>query len=92
MEPGVATMRPEAGDAADEIRAQAADDPRQRCRGPSPAYRVVQGVPASGRAGPGREGAQYGADTSVLDWRDRLVCSKCGGRQVDMVVTGTGRR
>ena len=23
--------------------------------------------------------ARYGADTSVLDWRDRLVCSECGG-------------
>jgi len=36
--------------------------------------------------------ARYGADTSVLDWRGRLVCSECGGRQVDMVVTGTERR
>jgi hypothetical protein len=33
--------------------------------------------------------ARYGADTSVLDWRERLVCSQCGGRDVDMVVTGT---
>ena len=33
--------------------------------------------------------ARYGADTAVLNWRDRLVCSGCGGRQVDMVVTGT---
>jgi hypothetical protein len=23
---------------------------------------------------------RYGADTPVLDWRERLVCSKCGGR------------
>ena len=36
--------------------------------------------------------ARYGAATPVLDWRDRLVCSRCGGRQVDMVVTGTERR
>ena len=36
--------------------------------------------------------ARYGADPSVLDWRDRLVCSECGGRQVDIVVTGTERR
>jgi hypothetical protein len=36
--------------------------------------------------------ARYGADTSVLDWRNRLVCSACDGRQVDMVVTGTERR
>jgi hypothetical protein len=24
--------------------------------------------------------------------RDRLVCSKCGSREIDMVVTGTERR
>jgi len=36
--------------------------------------------------------ASYGANTSVLDWRERLVCSDCGGRQVDMVVTETERR
>ena len=33
----------------------------------------------------------YGDETSVLDWRERLVCSQCGSRQVDMVVTGTRR-
>jgi hypothetical protein len=35
---------------------------------------------------------RYGADITVLDWRDRLVCSQCGIRQVDMVVSGTERR
>jgi hypothetical protein len=35
--------------------------------------------------------ARYGADTPVLDWRERLVRSRCGSRQVDMVATGTGR-
>jgi hypothetical protein len=35
--------------------------------------------------------ARYGADTSVLDWRERLVCSRCGGREADMVVTGERR-
>ena len=34
---------------------------------------------------------RYGAETPVLDWRERLVCSKCGSRQVDMVVTGERR-
>ena len=34
---------------------------------------------------------RYGAATSVLDWREWLVCSKCGGRDVDMVVTGARR-
>jgi hypothetical protein len=33
---------------------------------------------------PAEMAARYGADTSVLDWCDRLVCFKCGGRQVDM--------
>ena len=41
---------------------------------------------------PAEMAARHGADTPVLDWRERLVCSDCGGRQVDMVVTGTERR
>src|SRR5712671_7988417 len=32
------------------------------------------------------------AEISVLEWRDKLVCSQCGGHHVDMVVTGTERR
>jgi hypothetical protein len=35
---------------------------------------------------------RYGAETTVPDWRGRLVCSVCGSRNVDMVVTGTERR
>jgi len=35
---------------------------------------------------------RYGGHTTVPEWRERLVCSGCGGRQVDMVVTGTERR
>jgi hypothetical protein len=35
--------------------------------------------------------AHYGADVSVLDWRDRLVCSRCGSRDIDMVLTGERR-
>jgi hypothetical protein len=34
---------------------------------------------------------RYGAEMPVLEWRTRLVCSQCGGRQVDMVVTGERR-
>jgi hypothetical protein len=34
---------------------------------------------------------RYGAAVSVLDWRDRLICSRCGGRDNDMVLTGTRR-
>jgi hypothetical protein len=33
--------------------------------------------------------ARYGADTSVLDWRERPMCSSCGGREVDMVMSGS---
>jgi hypothetical protein len=41
---------------------------------------------------PAEMARQYGAGTGALDCRERLVCSECGGRQVDMVVTGTQRR
>jgi rubredoxin len=35
---------------------------------------------------------RHGPETTVPDWRERLVCSRCGSRNVDMVVTGTERR
>ena len=35
---------------------------------------------------------RHGAETSVLDWRERLVCSRCGGRQVDMVARNEAMR
>jgi hypothetical protein len=41
---------------------------------------------------PAEMAERYGAETPVLDWRDRLVGSGCGSRNVDMVVTGTERR
>jgi hypothetical protein len=41
---------------------------------------------------PAEMAERYGAETAVPDWRARLVCSGCGSRQVDMVVTGTERR
>jgi hypothetical protein len=31
---------------------------------------------------------RYDAETAVPAWRERLVCSDCGNRQVDTVVTG----
>jgi Zn finger protein HypA/HybF involved in hydrogenase expression len=34
----------------------------------------------------------YGAEMSVPDWHERLVCSGCGSRRVDMVGSGTERR
>jgi hypothetical protein len=42
-------------------------------------------------ADPGEMAQRHGAETAVPDWRQRLVCSRCGGREVDMVVTGERR-
>jgi len=33
----------------------------------------------------------YRPEMPVPEWRRRLVCSQCGSRSVDMVVTGTKR-
>jgi hypothetical protein len=33
-----------------------------------------------------------GAKITVPEWRERLVCSACASREVDMVVTGAERR
>jgi hypothetical protein len=41
---------------------------------------------------PAEQAQRYGAEMTLLDWRERLVCSKCGSREIDMVVTGTKRR
>jgi hypothetical protein len=41
---------------------------------------------------PGEMATRYGAGTSVLDWRERLVCSRCGRRQADLVVSETRKR
>jgi hypothetical protein len=34
---------------------------------------------------------RYRADTAVRDWHKRLICSRCGGREVDFVLTGARR-
>jgi hypothetical protein len=41
---------------------------------------------------PAEVAARYGAETTVIDWRGRLVCSRCGSRHINMVVNGTERR
>jgi hypothetical protein len=41
---------------------------------------------------PSEQAQRYGAQMTVPDWRERLVCRQCGGREVDFVVTGTERR
>ena len=40
---------------------------------------------------PSELAARDGVDTSVLDWHKRLVCSRCGGREVDFVLSGARR-
>jgi len=40
---------------------------------------------------PAGQARRYGPETPVPDWRARLVCSQCGSRDVDMVVTGQRR-
>ena len=40
---------------------------------------------------PAEMAERYGAETTVLDWAKRLVCSRCGSRNVDFVVSGTKR-
>jgi Zn finger protein HypA/HybF involved in hydrogenase expression len=41
---------------------------------------------------PAEMASATGAEMSVPDWKSRLVCSQCGSRRVDMVVSGTERR
>jgi hypothetical protein len=65
------------------------DDPRQRAsRSSCGASPVSIGVEPD----PSEMAERYGADMPVPEWRERLVCSQCGSRDVDMVVTGTERR
>jgi hypothetical protein len=40
---------------------------------------------------PAEQALWYGSETPVPEWRRRLVCSQCGSRNVDMVVTGMKR-
>jgi hypothetical protein len=50
-------------------------------------HRLVQGLSAQVEPDPGEMAARHGAETPVPDWCERLVCSKCGSRQVDLVAT-----
>jgi Zn finger protein HypA/HybF involved in hydrogenase expression len=38
---------------------------------------------------PAEMAQRYGRETTIPDWRERLVCSRCGSHDTDMVVTGT---
>ena len=37
---------------------------------------------------PAEQARWFGPETTMPDWRRRLVCSKCGSRIVDFVVSG----
>jgi hypothetical protein len=40
---------------------------------------------------PAEMARRYGPETPVADWHKRLVCSRSGSRDTDMVVTGERR-
>ena len=69
--------------------------PMTLCNAASAKVRLIVWCKACGHQvepDPAEIAARYGAGTSVLEWRQRLLCSRCGGRQIDLVVTGTERR
>jgi hypothetical protein len=37
---------------------------------------------------PAEQAERYDAKMTVIDWKARLICSRCGSRQIDMVVIG----
>jgi hypothetical protein len=84
----------------DEAIARPADDARQaaaarvrltvwcrKCRIVGARNAATRSSPTPPRWPPG-----CGAETPLLDWRERLVCSRRGRRQVDLVVSGGRRR
>ena len=53
---------------------------------------MVLGLSSQVELDPAEQATRYGPQTTVLDWKARLVCRGCGSRKVDMVVSGTERR
>ena len=41
---------------------------------------------------PAEPARRYGAEVTVLEWHEKLMCSRCQSRAVDMVVSRTDRR
>ena len=67
-----------------------ADDPRQHCRRPRPIDRLLHGLPSIRSSPiPPRWPLGMAPKRPCFDWRERLVCSRCGSREIDLVVTGT---
>jgi hypothetical protein len=53
---------------------------------------MVQGFQHQVEPNAAEQSERYGAEMPVSEWWERLVCSKCGSREIDMVVTGTEQR
>jgi hypothetical protein len=41
---------------------------------------------------PAEQVPRYGVETSIPNWRNRLICGQYGSHNVDMFVIGTERR
>jgi hypothetical protein len=39
---------------------------------------------------PGEMAQRYSAAMTVLDWRERLICSQCGSRQIETLLLDAG--
>jgi hypothetical protein len=57
-----------------------------------PAAASLHAAEGGTSADPAEMARRYGPATTVPDWHKRLVCSRCGSHDTDMVVTGTERR
>jgi hypothetical protein len=57
---------------------------KRRC-GQGATDRLVSRLPSQVEPDPAEMAERHRAETSVPDWHKRLVCSGCGGRNVDMV-------
>jgi hypothetical protein len=56
-----------------------------------PATASLRAAEGGTSADPAEMAQRYGPETPVADWHKRLVCSRCGSRDTDMVVTGERR-
>jgi len=66
------------------------DDARRRSCRWRPNHRVVA-CQHQIEPDPAELAERYAMGVAVLDWRDRLVCSRCGSRDIDIVLTGERR-
>ncbi len=57
-----------------------------------PAKASLRAAEGGTSADPAEMARRYGPETTVLDWHKRLVCSRCGSHDTDMVVTGEPKK